>query len=481
MPPARPTGPHLRPDHLIKLSREPIVLLSQERRIEMVNPAFSELTGHDPADLVGLECRPHGPTRPGDLPGLAAAFCPPPEVMEGRPVATITWFFHKDGGRIDRQICFWPIFDRAEVLLGVFGFILPADASPPVATSDAFRLRVDLLTLRAEFVSGLRGDPPIGRGPEHRRLLEQIKTAALADTPLLIVGEPGTGKRHVARAIHAQGANRLMPLISYDTQALPAEVLERELFGGSAGPGLIADREPARLVAPAGSTVVLGDVSKLPKDIQGRLVNSLDAGARRARLIVTTSVDPVDLVRAELMRPDLFYALTTMIIPLRPLRERPGEIAILAQHFLERANLRGLRRVEALRPAAVELLRTFDWPSNLRELARVIDAAHAHAQSNYVEATDIPPEIKGHLAGSFLPHPAPDLASMGRSLRDRVEEFEKTAIVEALQACRQNKARAARQLGVNRPYLYRRMRDLGLTDDLDDVRRINGDDDPVTT
>ena len=220
----------------------------------------------------------------------------------------------------------------------------------------------------------------IGTGPAHRRLLEQVRLAAASTTAVLIVGEPGTGKRLVARTIHQLGSGRHHPLVPIDCQALPAEVIERELFDPRppTEPGddvRNTAQEPCRgrLSLAEGSSLLIGDILALPRDLQARLAESLDG---RVRLIATTAGDPAAALEQEQLRPELYYGLSVLVIPTLPLRQRRHDLPLLAQSLLERANQRTGSTCGGFTPEAVSALQAYDWPGNLGELARVIDAAH---------------------------------------------------------------------------------------------------------
>ncbi len=451
MPPSRVSGARL--DALVQQAREPVFWLSPERRIVLVNRAWEELTGHSAGDVAGLECQRHGPTRPGDSAGLGGSFCPPPEAMAGRPSATTTLILHAGGERRWRRVEYWPFHDAGGALTGLFGLVRPRDEPTLAADSEAQRLRVELLELRDRLHARHGFDTLIGRGPEHRRLLDQVATAAVSTVPVLIAGAAGTGKRLVARTIHARGARRQAPLLAYDTKALPPEVLERELFGGATA------SRAGGLVAPEGATVVIGDLLDLPRDLQARLADGLDG---RARLIGTTAGDPDAALRDERLRPDLYYALTALVLRLRPLRDRLDELPALAQHFLERANLRGDRQRDGFSLSSLAALAAYDWPGNLRELARVVDDAHGRGDGDRIEVDDIPAAIRGQRGGAYIP---PASATEPITLKEMLTRVERRLIERALEKARQNKSRAAKLLGINRPLLYRRIKELGIPDE----------------
>ena len=219
------------PDQLWQLAREPIFWLDPMLKLIWVNRAWENLTGYPAESVVGLTCQAHGPTRAGDLTDLAASFHPPPESLTGQPAGTRSLIFHVSGEATWHRLEFWPFRDENDSLIGLLGLVRPADCPPSVADSQANQLHVDLLQIRRNLQERYGFDSLVGFGPSHRRLLDQVRLAAASTTPVLIVGEPGTGKRQVARTIHQNGPGRQQPLVPFDCEALPVEILERELFG----------------------------------------------------------------------------------------------------------------------------------------------------------------------------------------------------------------------------------------------------------
>jgi DNA-binding NtrC family response regulator len=444
----------VRLESVLQQTREPLFWLSPEHKLTWVNRAWEELTGHAAESVLGLVCQAHGPTRAGDLAGLGGSFYPPAESRAGRPAGGPTLIIHSGGERKWRRVDYWPMHDAEGALLGMLGVVGPADAPTVVADSDAERLRSELLEVRNRLHGRYGFDNLIGRGPAHRRLLDQVAAAAATSVPVLIVGESGTGKRLLARTIHQQGPRSSSPLLPFDCAALPAEVLKRELFGDRP-----EDTAPPRLILPDGSTLLIGDVLDLPRDLQGMLAGAFDP---RVRLLATTSGDHELALRAERFRPDLYYALTALVIRVAPLRERLGELPLLAQHLLERLNLRGPRQRSGFAPDALAALLGYDWPGNLRELARVIDAAHQTGSGDLIEADDLPAEIRGHTGAAYLPPPLPPPIT---PLDELLTQVERRLIEHAMQRAGQNKSRAAELLGISRPRLYRRIKELNLPDE----------------
>ena len=459
MPTARSVPAGWRLESLLINAREPVILLTADRRVAAVNRAWEALTGFLGPDVVGLECRPHGPTRPGDMAGLGGSFHPPPEALAGQPTAANTLIVCRGGERLQRRVDYWPFHDEAGLLAGLIAIVRVGEPRSHLPDSERDSLRVALLDLRARMFRRHAHDTLIGHGAAHRRVLEGIDAAVASKVPVGIVGEPGTGKRSVARLIHQQGPRRQMPLLGYDCRAIPADLLDRELFGApdDARP---ADASPS-LVASEGSSLVIGDILHTPLDFQLRLANALIRSERSVRVIATTAMDLDAAFRAGLIQADLFHALTVLVIRLRPLRERLDEIPLLAQSLLERANLRGQVSRSTLSPAAIAGLMGYDWPGNIRELAGVIDSAHHAAAGETIELADLPPSIRGERGGAYAPSVA---AASAPPLKDQLVAFERHLIEQALEQSRHNKTRAARRLGVNRPFLYRRIRELGIVD-----------------
>jgi PAS domain S-box-containing protein len=481
MPTPRPAA--FEPNPLWQRAREPIFWLDPALKLAWMNRAWEELTGYRAAAVVGLTCQAHAPTQAGDASDLAASFHPPPESLNGRPAGGPTLIFRADGERLWRRIEFWPFSDEHGGLLGLLGIVRTEETAPSVPDSQDGRLHAELLGIRRRLQERHGLDVLIGSGPAHRRLLDQVRLAAGSAVPVLIVGEAGTGKRQVARTIHQHGPARQRPFIAFDCEALPAEILERELFGAAEPDSTDGPRRRPRLSLGDGSTLLIDEVLSLPRDLQARLVEALDA---RVRLLATTAHVPEAAVRDERLRPELYYALTTLVLRLYPLRERRDEIPALAQLFLERVNRRGvaeprdednplegprfLRRDDRVDvpqrsgfdSSALEVFTSYDWPGNLPELARVVEHAHARAAGHLIAAEDLPATIRGNLGSAYTP---PAASNPIKPLDELLTEVERRLIETALRQSRSNKSRAAEILGISRPRLYRRIKELNLPDD----------------
>ena len=434
---------------------DPIFLLDPLGRFSFVNRAWETLTGLDAEIVLGRAPADTGPRGLGLSP-----FTPLPESKMGLPASGKALIHRPDGERVWRRIEFWPYRDAHGQPLGTFGLVRDADAIPHAADSAAQKVRVALAEAREAMRIRYGHETVVGLGPRHDRLLAQIAATSLVESPALIVGEPGTGKRLVAGVIHARGARAASPFLAIDVAALSPDMLERELFGVDGTAGLLS--------APAGATLFLGHVDRLPRDLQARLVATMaDA---RVRLLGATTVDPELALNDERFRADFYFAMSVQVLRLAPLRERVDEVPLLAQHFLESFNGQEQSPVAAFSPAAIDVLRGYDWPGNLRELARVVAAAHAR-NSDPIRPDDLPAEIRGELASAYVAQPTKATIT---PLDQWLTRLERRLIEQALQRARQNKSRAADLLEISRPRLYRRIKELSIPDAADSPDDPNG-------
>lgn len=443
----------------MQLSAEPVFLLGPTGRFLYVNPAWEELTGIPASTVLGRHDESAGQDQPHSE--SLDCFYPPVEAIDGLAVSTLGRIQRLDGSRQWRRLEFWPHHDRDGRVLFILGLVRSMDEASLAPESPGARLRAELWRIRDRFEQRLGTEALIGFGPAHRRLIGQIEAAAVAKVPVLIVGPPGSGKRQVAWTIHCRAGRSDAPFVVIDCAALPPEVLDRELFGSPRA----RSEGPPRLKLDQGS-LVLRDILELPSDLQARLGEAFtNPDSPQVRVLALTSSDPEAALREDRLRPDLFYALSTLVIRLLPLQDRLEELPVLAQHFLDRSNRRtGLRRL-GFRPEAIETLVQYDWPGNLTELARVVDFAHQRADSETIGLEHLPPEIQGHLGSAYLP---PAIAQEQFPLDAMLERLERRLIERALRSARGNKSLAAKMLHISRTRLHRRVQELGLAGESED-------------
>jgi sigma-54 dependent transcriptional regulator, acetoin dehydrogenase operon transcriptional activator AcoR len=333
--------------------------------------------------------------------------------------------------------------------------VAPAAPRPRVADACGPSARYDLGHIR-------------GRSGPLRRAVELVRTAARNDLPVVISGESGTGKELFAHAIHAAGARHGGPFIALNCGAIPAQLVETELFGYEPGTftGALREGSPGRFEDAATGTLFLDEVSELPAAAQSALLRVLQerqvvrlGGSAPLPLdvrVIAASNKPLDEeVRAGRFRRDLYFRLSVLSISVPPLRDRGDDVVLLAQAFLVEAEAEVRRPGLSLAPDALEALRDHGWPGNVRELKNVILRAAATAADPRIGASDL-------LLAAVDPSPATG-RSVASTLRALVLDSERDALLAALEASEWNVVRAAEQLGVSRMTLYRRLRRYGIS------------------
>jgi two-component system NtrC family response regulator len=290
-----------------------------------------------------------------------------------------------------------------------------------------------------------------------RRLIEKV---APTNSTVLILGETGTGKELVARAVHQQSLRADKPFVAVNCGALPETLIESELFGHRKGAFTGADEHRVGLFEVAhGGTVFLDEIGELPKSMQAKLLRVLESGEIRrvgdnhafevdCRVICATHRNLPEMVEAGEFREDLMYRINTFEIRLPSLRERIGDIRLLAEHLFRRFRP-GLKTTQPLfTPEAIELLEKHTWPGNVRELANVIE----HATILCDQPPITPDHLPQHFASRRGPHPKVRIHGP-ITLRD----LEMQAIYEALERHNGNKPEAAEELGISLKTLYNKL------------------------
>jgi DNA-binding NtrC family response regulator len=365
--------------------------------------------------------------------------------------------------------------------LGAFDYVLKSTDHDELVI--VVRRAFDMLALRRE-VEDLRerlgkdeaDNLVLQMGPSRaiRRLVEQVGIVAASNFTVLISGETGTGKELVAHAIHKQSARHRKPFIALDCGAIPEQLLESELFGHEKGAFTGADRRTSgRFQLAEAGTCFLDEISNLAVGLQPKLLRALESkevqpvGAERAtsidiRFVAATNHDLQALVADGLFRADLYFRLAQYAITLTPLRQRPEDIEHLARRFIQEAGVELRRPVQALLPAALDLLKQFNWPGNVRELRNVVRQAVLQTNGLVIRPADL--QAAWTSSRSVTPNPRRD--TEGKSLKEIAGEAsraaEREAIGEMLRATKGNKTDAARALRTDYKTLHLKMKHLGL-------------------
>jgi DNA-binding NtrC family response regulator len=301
-----------------------------------------------------------------------------------------------------------------------------------------------------------------------KRLLDLVRRAAPSEGRVLVTGENGTGKELVARAIHESSRRRGGPFVKLNCAAVPADLIESELFGHERGAftGAVAARK-GKFELADGGTLFLDEVGDMPAAMQAKVLRVLQEGEFErvggtqtlrcdVRVVAATNKDLQAEVQAGRFREDLFYRLNVVPIHAPPLRERREDVPELAARFLVEACDRNGRRPMRLAREAVLALQAHDWPGNVRELRNLVERLAILCDG---------PEISGDDVAAVLPgarRPRADRFRAGASFHDLVEEAEREVILGALDAHTDNVSDTARALGLERSHLYKKMRALGI-------------------
>jgi transcriptional regulator with PAS, ATPase and Fis domain len=281
---------------------------------------------------------------------------------------------------------------------------------------------------------------------------------AATDANVLVTGESGAGKDAMAAFIHSRSRRAAQPLIAIDCATLPADLLEAELFGYERGAFTGAtEAKPGRLEAAHRATLVLNEIAHLSLDAQAKLLRVIDQreferlGGRKtisvdARLIALTNADLKNSVERRAFRDDLFYRLNVVHIHVPPLRERKKDLEALSHAFAESYSEKHARRRKKISAEAVRVLKSYDFPGNVRELANIIERAVIFGEGPAIDVVDLPEGLRAAAA-----QPARN------NRRPTLREIEDDYIRETLAATKGNKTEAAKILGISRKNLYERL------------------------
>jgi DNA-binding NtrC family response regulator len=299
--------------------------------------------------------------------------------------------------------------------------------------------------------------------PLMHRVVEQARTAADTDASILLVGETGTGKEMLARAIHNASRRFSQPFAPVNCGALPRELVESELFGFRRGAFTGAYSDAIGVFASANrGTVFLDEVGEMPKEIQVKLLRVLQEKELRPVgnprplpvdvRVIAASNRPLASLRSENLRSDFYFRIATVTIEVPPLRSRPEDVLVLTQHFSRSLTQRYERQISLSR-SALELLLHYAFPGNVRELENMLEsvAALSREDPQLITEKELRPLLHGGQSN--------EMPMMGAEPNLTLEQWERLAIERALRRCKGNRTRAASLLGISRDTLYRKLRD----------------------
>ncbi|SFM48176.1 sigma-54 interaction domain-containing protein [Thermodesulforhabdus norvegica] len=364
-----------------------------------------------------------------------------------------------------------PVIGRSCYIIDARGQRVPISVSTAVLRdrdgkvyggAETFRDLSELEALRKELEGKYRVGDLVSCSPLMQRIFEILPAIAESPSTVLILGETGTGKELVARAIHNLSSRRDGPFVAVNCGALPDTLLESELFGYKAGAftGALKDK-PGKFAVARGGTLFLDEIGEVTPALQVRLLRVLQErtyeplGATKSevadvRIIAATNRDLKALVKKGTFREDLYYRINVMSIELPPLRERKEDIPLLVDQFIRRFNVLHKKSIEGISPEALSLLMAHDWPGNVRELENVIERAFILCSGKTIEVS--------HIVSDF----SPGLKHHSGNIKGIRETVEARLIEQTLRNTGYNCTETARRLGIHKATLYRKMKKLGI-------------------
>ena len=313
-----------------------------------------------------------------------------------------------------------------------------------------------------------------------REVMAQVEHVAASETRVCIRGETGTGKELIARTLHEKSPRRGGPFISLNCAAIPAELMESELFGHEKGSFTgAAARHIGKFEQAHGGTLFLDEIGDMPLTMQAKLLRVLEEGeiervggdkpfAVDVRVVVATHRNLEEQVRQGTFREDLYHRVFVFPILLPPLRERREDIQVLAEHFVRQLTDQNNWKLKVFSRGALDVLGSYTWPGNVRELRNVIERVLLLAPGDTVEAATVVRALPQPAAGSSQGFAATGALAMG-SLAQRVEAFERETLLAELKRNHHHMTNTAKALGLERSHLYKKCQQLGI--DLRAVRQ----------
>jgi len=443
--PSAPRLPRIATDAILESISDGVFTVDDDWRISSFNRAAEEITGVARADAIGQRC--------ADV--FRASMCEADCALR-QTVNT--------GKAIVNRAAFIVNADGMRIPISVSTAVLRDERGKLVGGAETFRDLSVIEELRKEIGGRFQVGDIVSRSAAMRRIVELLPRVAESASTVLLQGETGTGKELVARALHGLSPRKAGPFVAVNCGALPDTLLESELFGYKAGAFTGANKDkPGRFAMARGGTLFLDEIGEVSPALQVRLLRVLQEkqyeplGSTRtevtdARVVAATNRDLASQVQTGAFRQDLYYRMNVMKIELPPLRQRREDIPILVQHFITVYNAIQNKQVTGVSPDVLGLLMAHDYPGNVRELQNLIEHA-------YIFVTEGPIEL-AHLPADLVPV---GLTQTGdRRMVETVANVEAQAIRAALLRHGGNRLAAARDLGMHKSTLFRKVRLLGI-------------------
>jgi two-component system, NtrC family, response regulator HydG len=438
-------------ESVVNTIQDGVMIVDPQGVVVSINRAFETITGYRQSEIVGEPCTTLG--------------CTSCEVA--RQAESCHWCVMFKKGHLKKQRCsivhkdgrIVHILKNASVLKDDTGSIIGAVETMTDIT-DLMDKETQIANYRRELDAEDRFYGMIGTSSRMQQVFEIISNASHSSAPVIIFGESGTGKEMVAKAIHDAGPRRKNAYVKVNCAALNESLLESELFGHVKGAytGAHRDRE-GRFEAATGGDIFLDEIGDLPLSTQVKLLRVLEnqvverVGDNRpievdVRIISATNRNLQDLIARGAFREDFYYRINVIPIHIPPLRERAEDIPLLARSFLNRIMLKSSKRIEGISKTAMELLLSYTWPGNARELKSAFEFAVVSCPGGMIEADYLPPQITS--GSSVCP---PDLLNESTS-QESLNDVKRKRLIDALHRTGGNQSKAARLLGISRTSVW---------------------------
>jgi PAS domain S-box-containing protein len=426
---------------------EGVMTLDKDWKIASWNHAAERITGFHREEVIGKECMKLFRT------ALCRANCPVDRALScGQPSRDVQVAIrNKRNEVVHLLVNAAPLYDADGLIMG--GLETFRDVSQSQWMQEE---------LERQYGSGAM----VGACDAMKRVFEVLASLINTDTTVLILGESGTGKELAARALHFYGQRRERAFVAINCSALPEGVLESELFGHAKGAftGAVRDHM-GKFELANGGTLFLDEIAEISPAIQVKLLRVIEerefqrVGENKTikidvRLITATNKDLYKKVLEGSFRDDLYYRLSVYPLHIPPLRDRREDIPLLVGHFISRFNRQMGKSIQGIGDGVFEILESYPWPGNIRELANAIEHAFVHCKGSLLHPSDFPL----HVAES----PPQPIGPKSSTTQDRLGLVERGLILKELEAANWLKSVAARRLGMSRSTLWRKMAKYGL-------------------
>ena len=430
-------------DAILESISDGVFTVDLDWRITSFNRAAEKITGIKRGEAIGRHCSEVFRS------SMCQENCALKRSIEtGRPVVG--------------KSCYIITANGERVPISVSTAIMRDSAGKVVGGAETFRDLSEVEALREELAGHYRVGELTSHSPMMQQVFEVLPAIAASSSTVLILGETGTGKELVARAIHSLSPRSQGPFIAVNCGALPDTLLESELFGYKAGAftGAAHDK-PGRFALARGGTILLDEIGETNPALQVRLLRVLQErafeplGSTRsettdARVIVATNKDLAELVRQGVFREDLYYRVNVVRVELPPLRRRKEDIPLIVEQFIARFNRLQGKAIAGVSVEALSLLMAYDWPGNVRELENVIERAFVLCDSGQLGIELLPVELTARVA----------TVPPGAGIRKARELLEAETIRKALDKAGGNRSAAAKELGIHKTTLFRKLKRL---------------------